>query len=78
MSFGSFRVEVVKPGAKEPKVLMDEAAFYRIAPAPDGKHAVVKCSKTLEAILKEPKAGQDMLYVIDGDGSVADTIDLAK
>ena len=75
---GSYRVEVVKPGAKEPKVLMDGAGFFLIDPSPDGKKAVVKCSKTLEAIFIEPKPEQNMLFVIDGDGDVADTIDLAK
>ena len=69
-SFGSYRVEVVKPEAKEPKVLMDNAGLFLIDPSPDGKKAVVKCVQS--------KPAQDVLFVINGDGDVADTIDLAK
>ena len=76
--FGSYRVEVIKQGAKEPQTLMDGAGLFMIYPSPDGKKAVVKCSKTLEAIFVEPKPEQDMLYLIDGTGDVAAKIDLAK
>jgi hypothetical protein len=76
--FGSCRVEVVAPGAKEAKTLMDSANFFMIYPSPDGKNAVVKCSKSLEAIFTESKPDQDMLYLIDGKGDVAAKIDLSK
>ena len=76
--FGSYRVEVVKQGAKEPKTLMDDAGFFMIYPSPDGKKAVVKCSKSLEAIFTESNPEQDMLFLIDGLGDVAAKIDLAK
>ena len=76
--FGSYRVEVLKQGAKEPKTLMDQTGFFLINPSPDGKKAVVKCSKSLDAIFKPSNPGEDMLYVIDGAGDVADKIDLAK
>ncbi len=72
------RVEVVKPGAKEPTVLMDEAGMFMIYPSPDAKRAVVKCSKTLDAIFKTANPGEDVLFVIDGKGETADKIDLAK
>lgn len=76
--FGASRVEVVKQGAKEPKVLMDGAGFFMIYPSPDGKRAVVKCSKSLEAVFTEAKPQQDMLFLIDGAGDVAAEIDLSK
>ncbi len=76
--FGSYRVEVVKPGAKEPTVLMDEAGFFMIYPSPDGKEAAARCSKTLDAIFKTANPGEDVLFVIDGKGETADKIDLAK
>ena len=60
--FGSYRVEVLKQGAKEPKTLMDNAGFFMIYPSPDGKKAVVKCSKSLDAIFTESKPEQDMLF----------------
>jgi dipeptidyl aminopeptidase/acylaminoacyl peptidase len=76
--FGSYRVEALKQGAKEPKVLMDEAGYFMIYPSPDGKKAVVKCSKTQEAIFTESKPDQDVLFLIDSLGDVATKIDLAK
>jgi hypothetical protein len=76
--WGRYRIEVVKPGAMEPTVLMDEAGFFLISPSPDGKRAVVHCSKSLGAIFTESKPGQDVLFLIDGDGGTAATIDLAK
>ena len=76
--FGQYRVEVLKQGAKEPKTLMDGAGYFMISPSPDGKKAVVKCSKTLEAIFTESKPDQDMLFLIDGLGDVTAKIDLAK
>ena len=76
--FGSYRVEVLKQGAKEPKTLMDGAGFYMIYPSPDGKKAVVKCSKSLEAIFTDSNPEQDSLFLIDGLGDVAAKIDLAK
>jgi hypothetical protein len=76
--FGGYRVEVVKQGAKEPKTLMDGAGYFMIYPSPDGKKAVVKCSRSLEAIFTESKPDQDMLYLIDGIGDVTAKIDLSK
>ncbi len=76
--FGSYRIEAVKQGARGPKVLMDNAGFYMIYPSPDGKKAVVKCSKSLDAILTESKPDQDMLFLIDGTSEVTAEIDLAK
>jgi hypothetical protein len=76
--FGSYRLEVLKPGAKEPTTLMDEAGFFLINPSPDGKTATAKCSKSLDAVFKPSGQGEDMLYVIDGAGAVMDKIDLGK
>jgi hypothetical protein len=76
--FGSYRVEVIKQGAKEPKILMDGGDFGMIYPSPDGKKAVVKCSKSLDAIFTESKPDQDMLFLIDAHGNVTDKIDLSK
>jgi dipeptidyl aminopeptidase/acylaminoacyl peptidase len=76
--FGSYRVEVVKQGAKEAQTLMDGAGLFMIYPSPDGKKAVVKCSKTLEAIFTEATPEADMLYLIDGMGDVTAKIDLSK
>ncbi len=76
--FGRYRLEVVKPGAKEPKTLMDDAGFFMIYPSPDGKKAVVKGAKSLDAIFTTSNPGEDMLFVIDGAGDVTDQIDLAK
>ena len=69
---------MVKQGAKEAKTLMDGAAYFMIYPSPDGKKAVVKCSKSLDAIFTESKPDQDVLFLIDGLGNVADKIDLVK
>ena len=77
-SFGRYRIEVVKQGAKEAKTLMDDAGFFMIYPSPDGKRGVVKCSKSLDAIFTESKPDQDVLFLIDGLGNVADKIDLVK
>jgi len=76
--FGEYRVEVVKQGAKEAKTLMDGAAYFMIYPSPDGKKAVVKCSKSLDAIFTESKPDQDVLFVVDGIGEVTAKIDLSK
>ena len=57
---------------------MDRAGFFLIDPSPDGKKAVVQCSKSLDVIFKTSNANEDMLFVIDGDGDVTDTIDLSK
>ena len=76
--FGEYRVEVVKQGAKDPKTLMDDAGFFMIHPSPDGKKAVVRCSKSMDAIFKSSNPGEDMLFVVDGEGDVTDKIDLAK
>jgi hypothetical protein len=72
------RVEVVKPGVKEPKILMDAAGMFMIQPSPDGKKAVVRCSKSLEAIFTTANPNEDVLFVIDGAGDVADKIDLSN
>jgi hypothetical protein len=73
---GRFRVEVVKPNENEPTTLMHEAFVFMIDPSPDGKKAVVKCMKASESA--KSKSDQDMLFLIDGNGDVADKIDLAK
>ena len=57
---------------------MDNAGFFMIYPSPDGKQAVVKCSKTLNAIFTESKPEQDMLFLVDGAGGVTAEIDLTK
>jgi hypothetical protein len=74
---GRFRLEVVKPGAKEATTLMDEADFFTIQPSPDGKSALVRGAKSIEAMM-EAKPGEDWLYLIDGKGEVAAKIDTAK
>jgi dipeptidyl aminopeptidase/acylaminoacyl peptidase len=76
--FGEYRVEVVKQRAKEPNTLMEGAGYFMIYPSPDGKKAAVRCSKSMDAIFKPSNAGEDMLFVIDGQGDVTDKIDLGK
>jgi dipeptidyl aminopeptidase/acylaminoacyl peptidase len=66
-SHGKYRVEVLKKGTKEPKVLMDDAVYFMISPSPDGKKAVVKCAK-------EP-LDWDLFFLIDESGDVAAQID---
>jgi hypothetical protein len=56
---------------------MDEADFFTIAPSPDGKSALVRGAKSLEAMF-EAKAGEDWLFLIDGKGEVAAKVDTAK
>jgi hypothetical protein len=75
--FGRYRLEVVKPGAKEAKTLMEEADFFSISPAPDGKAALVHGAKSMEAMF-EAKPGDDLLFLIDAKGEVAAKIDTAK
>ncbi|HVS36527.1 MAG TPA: hypothetical protein VMS17_13265 [Gemmataceae bacterium] len=76
--YGRYRVELLKPGANEPKVLMDAAAMFMIQPSPDGKKAVVRYSKSEDAIFKTSNPNEDLFYVIDGGGDVTDKIDISK
>ncbi|HVS38929.1 MAG TPA: hypothetical protein VMS17_25450, partial [Gemmataceae bacterium] len=63
---------------KEPKVLMDAAGMFMIQPSPDNKKAVVRCSKSLDAIFTTSHPREDLFFVIDGAGDVTDTIDVAQ
>jgi len=76
---GSYRVEVLKAGSDLPKTLMDGATLFTVFPSPDGKHALVRCTASTDALSDDKaKPGQDMLFLIDAAGGVADKIDLAK
>jgi hypothetical protein len=75
--FGRYRLEVLKPGEKEAKTVMEEADFFMIQPSPDGKQAVVRGAKSLEAMFTA-REGEDWLYLIDAKGEVAAKIDTAK
>jgi dipeptidyl aminopeptidase/acylaminoacyl peptidase len=77
VDFGRYRLELVKPRAKEATVLMDEAMLFAIQPSPDGKSALVRGAKSIEAMM-EAKPGEDWLFLIDGKGEVAAKIDTAK
>jgi hypothetical protein len=57
--------------------MMDEADFFTIAPSPDGKSALVRGAKSLEAMM-EAERGEDWLFLIGGKGEVATGIDAAK
>jgi hypothetical protein len=67
---GKYRLEVLKQGRKEPKVIMEETGCFMINPSPDGKKAVVWCSSSAEA--------EAVLFLIDGGGDVAARVKLSK
>jgi dipeptidyl aminopeptidase/acylaminoacyl peptidase len=75
--FGRYRLEVLKPGEKEPKTVADPVDYFMIYPSPDGKTAVVRGAKTGEGMF-ENHPGDDLLYLIDAKGDVAAKIDTAK
>jgi hypothetical protein len=77
VDFGRYRLELIKPRTNEATELMDEAMLFAIQPSPDGKSALVRGAKSIEAMM-EAKAGEDWLYLIDDKGEVAAKIDTAK